>query len=353
MRAVGCGTAKRRTIRRILCRLLCALGPAAAISALLIVAIASCRRPEPPSEEPFSGEPAAVSSSSLEKVRELLTSADLDDRLEGIEMIEKLADPALLPELEEGMADRSEIIRKACVLALLELGEPAVPVLIGAFERPDWRVRNNAVVALGHIKGASAIPLLKGMMRDSHERVRRATVTVMANVGGEDVAQFLIEQATEQSPGVRIEICKALGRIGTDNALRALPAFFVDASYGVRYYAAEAVARGGDEAVPYLVDVLETSSDVTTRALAARALGQTKSARAVKPLIGALEDPSSSVRRLAIWSLGNAGAWEARAALEAVQERASCFERAYARRALDEINRIVFVETETPASRMY
>jgi HEAT repeat protein len=353
MRVVRWAFGKERTIPRVQGRLLFARGPAAAISAVLIVAVVSCRAPEWRLEEASSGQASAESSSSLEQVRELLMSADVAGRLEGFEMIEKLADPALLSELEEGIVDRSEMIRKVCMSALVELGEPSVPVLTKALEHPDWRVRNNAVVALGHIKGASAIPLVKGMVRDAHERVRIATVQVMADSGGEDAAQFLTEQATEQSPGVRIEICKALGKIGTDNALRALPVFLTDENYGVRYYAAEAVARGGDEAVPYLVDVLQGSADVTARSLAARALGQTKSAQAVQPLIGALEDSSSAVRRLAIWSLGNIGAWEARAALEAVQGRGSCFERRYAMYALDEINRSAFLETETPVSRMY
>ncbi len=349
MRRVRCGMAKGRTIPRVVGM----LGPARAISVLLILVVTACRGPVPPSEEAFSDHLSGTSSSSLKKVRELLTSADFGGRLEAIEMIEKLADPALLPELEQGMMDRSEMIRKVCMSALVELGEPAVPVLTKALEHPDWRVRNNAVVAIGHIKPPSTIPLLKGMIRDPNERVRIATVEMMADIGGENVAQFLIELAGEQPPGVRIEICKALGKIGTDNALRALPAFFADEHYGVRYYAAEAVARGGDGAVTYLVEVLQTSSDVTARALAARALGQTRSEQAVQPLIRALKDPSSAVRRLAIWSLGNIGAWDARAALEAVQQRGSCFERRYAIYALDEINRSAFLETETPVSRMY
>jgi len=351
VRRVRGGTASRRAISGALGWLLFARALAVAISALLVAAVAaSCRRPEQP---PEAGQRSPVSSGPLEKVHGLLTGADLDDRLEGFETIERLADPALLPELEEGMADRSEMIRKVCMSALIELGEPAVPVLVRALEHPDWRVRNNAVVALGHIKGVSAMPLVKGMIRDPYERVRIAAVKVMADSGGQDEAQFLTEQAAHQPPGVRIEICKALGKIGTDNALRALPTFFLDEHYGVRYYAAEAIAGGGDEAVPYLVDALRTSAEATARALAARALGQTKSAQAVQPLIRALEDPSSAVRRLAIWSLGNIGAWDGRAALEAVQRRASCSERRYALYALDEINRSAFLETETPVSSMY
>ena len=148
-------------------------------------------------------------------------------------------------------------------------------------------------------------------------------------------------------------ICEAFGKIGTDNALEALPAFFTDEYFFVRYYAAEAVVLGGERAAPYLINVLEESTDVRARALAARALGAIKSPQAVQPLIRTLQDRSPTLRRLAIWSLGNIGSADGWLALQDIKKRGSWSERKHARYALDKIARHEIFEQERPGNVMY
>ena len=191
------------------------------------------------------------------------------------------------------------------------------------------------------------------MINDPHLRVKIATVEAVAEIGGGDAARFLIGIADKQSPKVRIAICEALGRIGTDNALRALPKFFIDEYFFVRYYAAEAVVLGGERAVPYLISVLEESADVRARALAARALGVIKSPQAVQPLVRTLQDPSPTVRRLAVWSLGNSEDADAWWALQDIRKRGSRSERKHAKYALDKMVTQALFKRELPGNIMY
>jgi HEAT repeat protein len=324
-----------------------------AAALLLILACFSCGSGNEPAETAGSSQSLAPPPDSVEDARRLIQSADSQDILSALGMMYRLADPALLPELEKGMTDGPEVIRKGCAMVLARIGEAAMPVLTRALAHTDWRVRNNAVVAIGLIKKPEALQMLEDMMDDPHMRVKIATVEAMAEIGGEEAAGRLVVIAKKQPRKVRIAICEALGKIGTDNALEALPTFFTDEYFFVRYYAAEAVVLGGERAAPYLVNLLAESTDVRARALAARALGAIKSPQAVQPLILALQDPSPTVRRLAVWSLGNIASADGWAALQEIKKRGSWSERKHARYALDKMVRQELFEKRRPGSVMY
>jgi HEAT repeat protein len=290
----------------------------------------------------------------VEEARRLLRSTNQHDILVAIGMMYRLADPAFLPELERGMTDSSELIRKGSAAVLPRIGDAALPLLTESITHPDWRVRNNAVVGLGQLKTAEALRALEGMINDPHVRVRIATVEAVAEIGGDEAAGFLTGIAEKQPPKVRIAVCEALGKIGTDSALEVLPTFFTDEYFFVRYYAAEAVVLGGERAVPYLISVLEESVDVRARALAARALGVIKSPQAVQPLVRTLQqDSSPTVRRLAIWSLGNLEDADAWWALQDIRKRGSRSERKLAKFAIDKMATQVFFEQKRPGNIMY
>jgi len=322
-----------------------------AFSSVLVWALASCSRPGSlPAKTASSAPPVR---DSVEEARRFFASPNPDDRVKALGMMYRLADPALLPELEAGMTNMSEVIRKGCASALVRIGNDAIPILRNALTNRDWRVRNDAVVALGQMKDVGLFALLANMIDDSNERVRIAVTEAMAEIGGEDAAKFLIEAAPQQAPRIRIAICKALGKIGTDRALEALTRFFSDDYFFVRYEAAEAIVPGGDGAVPYLINTLKSSLDRRARALAARALGVIRSPDAVQPLLCAIEDTSPAVRRLAIWSLGNIGSMEAYGRLQEVASQGSWAERRDAQYALQNIARQFFIEQSTAVKGMY
>lgn len=354
MRTFCCRKTTRLTGARAAIQALTSYGPLVAASFLLILACGACGRGAESPEKVSSAESLTVPPDSVEEARRLFHSADPHDILVALGMMYRLADPAFLPELERGMTDSSELIRKGSAAVLPRIGDAALPVLTGAVTHPDWRVRNNAVAAIGQLKNAEALQTLEGMINDPHVRVRIATVEAVAEIGGDEAAGFLTGIAEKQPPKVRIAVCEALGKIGTDSALEVLPTFFTDEYFFVRYYAAEAVVLGGERAVPYLISVLEESVDVRARALAARALGVIKSPQAVQPLVRTLQqDSSPTVRRLAIWSLGNLEDADAWWALQDIRKRGSRSERKLAKFAIDKMATQVFFEQKRPGNIMY
>ena len=331
--------------------LLCRSPMAAAL--LLILACLSCGGCNEPSETMGSTQSPAIPSDSVEDARRLIQSDDSQDILVALGMMYRLADPALLPELERGMTDSSELIRKGSASVLARIGDSAMPVLTAALAHADWRVRNNAVAAIGQMKKPETLHMLEDMINDPHMRVKIATVEAMAEIGGDEAAGYLIGIAKKQPRKVRIAICGALSKIGTDKALEALPTFFTDEYFFVRYSAAEAVVLGGERAAPYLINLLEESTDVRARALAARALGVINSPLAVQPLIRTLQDPSPTVRQLAIWSLGNSEDADAWRALHDIRRRGSRSERRHAQYALEKIVTQSLLERDRSGKVMY
>jgi|GEM_PF-2480606 len=353
VKSASCPRASKLNGGRAGIRALVSYSPMVVSAFLLILTCGSCGRGGGFPEKAGSAESLTVPPDSVEEARRLLQSTNHDDILVALGMMYRLADPALLPELERGMTDSSELIRKGCASVLPRIGDAAMPVLTGALTHPDWRVRNNAVVAIGKMKKPEALRTLEDMINDPHIRVRIATVEAMAEIGGDKAAGFLVEKAGKQPRKVRIAVCEALGKIRTDSALEALTKFFTDEYFFVRYYAAEAVVLGGERAAPHLLSVLEESADVRARALAVRALGVIKSPQAVQHLARTLQDPSPTVRRLAIWSLGNFEDVNAWSALQDIRKRGCWSERKHAQYALDKIVKQSILEQELPGSVMY
>jgi HEAT repeat protein len=150
--------------------------------------------------------------------------------------------------------------------ALIQLGEPAVQPLIEALQNEDSGVRHSAAYALGRIEEAKeteAGEAVKELLTDANESVRAAAARSLGLLGVTEAVPLLIER------------------------LHDVPA--------VRANASSALAMFGDEAIPALAEALQ-DEDADVRAAAAEALGASKSADAVTPLIDALSDEAESVR---------------------------------------------------------
>lgn len=81
--------------------------------------------------------------------------------------------PGLLTVLNNpALADRHE----AAMLAVLKIGEPAVPLLIGALNAPNELLRATVATVLGHLRSATAVPYLwyPALARDGSPEVRAA-----------------------------------------------------------------------------------------------------------------------------------------------------------------------------------
>lgn len=143
--------------------------------------------------------------------------------------------------------------------------------------------------------------------------------------------QLAREIQHEQDPLVRLYIVRALAKIPDARAAAVLHAGLEDPSDAVRIACCEAWGqRGGPEAIEELSTVLQAESNIDVRMAAAKALGETRSEQAVKPLAEVLADNDPAIQRRAIESLKSVSgkdygydvqAWRQYAAGEPVQKR--------------------------------
>ena len=107
--------------------------------------------------------------------------------------------------------------------ALVKLGSEAVPSLIKAIHHKDFRVRWNALEALGKIADASAINALVGVLKDRDDEVRRKATWALGKIGdtraADPVIDVLFNDGSAEVAGYAVW---ALGEIKGDKARDAL-----------------------------------------------------------------------------------------------------------------------------------
>jgi HEAT repeat protein len=118
--------------------------------------------------------------------------------------------------------------RERAVVALCELGPPAVPLLIGAIGDQDFNVRTLSIFCLGRLgpTAKDAVPVLVKTLDDRDWIVRRyaAAALGMLEATAADSAPALARVAVEDSEaGVRQTAKFALGRLGSEARETARP----------------------------------------------------------------------------------------------------------------------------------
>jgi HEAT repeat protein len=132
--------------------------------------------------------------------------------------------PALITDLQN---PDSEVSGKAN-LALIRVGEPAVPQLVEMLKSDDVRIRTLAVTALWGFgeKGRAAVPALAAALGDPVDSVRASAAMALDNMGphAKDAVPALIRSLMDRDGKVRQWSAKALGSIGpaAENAVPAL-----------------------------------------------------------------------------------------------------------------------------------
>lgn len=132
---------------------------------------------------------------------------------------------AVLEYLEEKLDEEDEEVdtRRSAVVALEQLGEPAVDLLARAMRDEDRQVRISAIDALGRIKSATAVEPLIFAMRDRDEWVRWHGAEALGKIGDKRaVARLITAVQDDRSWWVRYYAAEALGKIGDASAKQPL-----------------------------------------------------------------------------------------------------------------------------------
>lgn len=150
--------------------------------------------------------------------------------------------------------------------------------LMQDLDSPDWKVRNNAVLALGQDRTGKAWEALE---------------------------QVLLN---DENSTVRGSAAWALGELGGREAIESLHVALGDEEAEVRNKAITALAKLGDaQAASDIADILGADPDDYVRSNAAWALGILKNPQAFDALVNALDDGVPTVRGNVAWALGELG----------------------------------------------
>ena len=170
--------------------------------------------------------------------------------------------------------------------------------------------RLNAILYMVEKYEPSCLPILEEILNDSQEDpdVRSAAALALGKVGGERALDILKQMATNENPTVKTYSLQALGLSGREEVVPVLLDALKDQNNDVFASAAEALGLIGKPVVPHLIALLSPSSAEDARCIAAWQLGTLRYSEAVPTLVQVVQtDQNLEVAALAIWALGEIG----------------------------------------------
>lgn len=237
--------------------------------------------------------------------KETLTEANERRKVAMTKLVES-RDGRAWEVLVDQLEDASSTIRTAAVSALGGIGDPrAVPALVGMFDSDSDEIRRDSVSALGKIGDRRAVRPMMLLSLDDPEL--KFTVAGAVTSMGEVATPELLELLNESDPGVVLESVVLLGRLRDKKAVKSLMGIIEQRSPIFRSHAAEALGQIGDERAVSVLSELLQDEDASVRVVAASALGKMPKAANAKALVRALRDTDDDVRRLAAVALGEIG----------------------------------------------
>jgi HEAT repeat protein len=280
--------------------------------------------------------------------------------------IERLKARGDIKRLVKALGHKDQARRKAAYQALLEIGTPAVNLLLVALTRKNktarlesaallgdigdarawdslvaalddeyWRVRYNAIYGLKRINAERAIEPLITALKDPNKEVTENACAGLVAMGAPAVEQ-LITALKDDHPWIRQYAAIALGRIGDGRAWQPLVIALEDQNIFVREYAVCALPKiDSERAILPAITALGDSAGEVSQA-AAETLIEI-GAPALKSLIAATHNVDSRIRASVVGALGKIGNAQAMDALVHCLEDGEAFVRIRAAQALDEM----------------
>ncbi|HUX08969.1 MAG TPA: HEAT repeat domain-containing protein [Acidobacteriota bacterium] len=235
---------------------------------------------------------------SADFLHEMLQVTAEDVRVSVLRALGKIGDAdavkTLIKIMDKGLKDREEVI-----FALGEIGNPkAIGVLLKELtDRKDFEAQ--AAEALGKIGDSRAVePLINKLSdEDCDEELKRSLICALGEIGDKKATDALIDTLDGDDKYVREEAVKALGKIGGELAIHVLHELIEDKS--LRFEAIHALAHMEDSrAIESLIVEFGGESY-----LAANTLISSENQLAVEPLIEALGNENTKIRRAAAYVL--------------------------------------------------
>jgi len=220
-----------------------------------------------------------------------------------VERVDLLVARAGVAELIATLADPSWTVRRAVVSALASLGDDAVGPLAAWLrdKRTSEHAIAAAVEALASSVGQSATAAAVAMLADRVPAVAADGAGILGRRQAVEATGALIDALVHADDNVAVAAIEALGALGGTRAVDALIAVLERRSFFRTFPALQVLARTADPRV--VAPLAALLDDETYRIEAARALGRTGYAQAIRPLASLLGYGGDAVIRLVALAL--------------------------------------------------
>lgn len=155
-------------------------------------------------------------------LHEALFDSDIHVRQMAAVLLGKSGDGRDVEYLVAKLGDSDKRVRKCAMLALVEIGDPALERISNALKAPDWIIRYRAAEALGLMGNADAVNTLIEALGDEKDHVRYMAAKGLYMLAEIRSISPLIGILDDENLHVRSMAVRALGRIGGVQACEAL-----------------------------------------------------------------------------------------------------------------------------------
>ena len=209
-------------------------------------------------------------------------------------------------------SDPDEKIRWNAHAKVVEIGEPAVHLLVEAMDNENPKTRGMAAVTLGEMqcKEDEVVLALIRKLNDPDIEVRKNVCWAFIQIKDPRAIQSLIDRLSDENQKVREMAIEALGKIGDKRVVPVLVGLLENAEREQIGNIANALGEiGNKRATDVLLRklIIEEHGRKEIIMEVAYALGYIKDEKAVDPLIEALENKELHSRNLAAVGLGMIG----------------------------------------------
>ena len=120
------------------------------------------------------------------------------------------------------VAAQNQSAMKTLTTALLRIGPPAIPSLIGMLKDDRWQVARTAVVILGEMGSRDSVKDLLLAAYHMDNRVRIEAIRSLARIGGREATEGLVDLLRDQNPAVKRQAITWIGITRNEKALQPL-----------------------------------------------------------------------------------------------------------------------------------
>jgi HEAT repeat protein len=170
-----------------------------------------------------------------------------------------------------------------------------------ALSSDDPVIRIVAVESLKRYGKKSADALLK-LLKDDKSSVRVVAIEALGDLQSDEAITVFFDMIEDENPSVRRATAYALGKLRKKETIPILIRHFADPDEGVRDECSESVAKNGNNALPFLENMI-FAPDENVRISSLKAISGISDPSGILPVTRSLNDPQLNVRNQAMAGL--------------------------------------------------